>query len=190
MAGFHAARPATKAAVAADAVLRKVQGNWDGADGRRGDEGVVRMPLDLSLRGQQAEAVSLQGCQVQAAMNDTIMTLEELCDHVRVRMPVRARLVGKNRVDAIVSEVVCEWPGDSSRLASGGQAGVDALEDLKIRVAAKYVQRHGGADRYGCSVLLLFVLSTVIQLIFRWWSSRNSNRRNMAAWQAEMKGQA
>jgi len=47
---------------------------------------------------------------------------EELCDYVRERLPLRARLAGKERLNDIVLMAVTEWPVDGLMSSGGGTA--------------------------------------------------------------------
>jgi hypothetical protein len=83
---------------------------------------------------------------------------------------------------------VREWPSEQLRECAGLGDEKDVLRQLEERVSRGYSQKNAQSDRYGCGVLLLFVLSTCISLLFQWWLSRNANKCKLMAWQSEMRG--
>ena len=108
---------------------------------------------------------------------------EELIDYVCKRLPIRSRIAGKERVSAAVMEVVARWPHAELQLVRDADRGKpDALRRLEQDIREAH-----GDDRYG-SVILMFLLSTVISLVWQWWLSRGANRVKMVAWLYGMKG--
>lgn len=116
---------------------------------------------------------------------------DELCDFVRARLPLRARLVGKERLNDIVLMTVTEWPIEPlMSCGRGSDVEEKLLDGVSGRVSRTYETVHGSDKRYG--FLWAFVLSSVVsaiaQLVLQWWLSRPANRVKMAAWQYGMKG--
>lgn len=116
---------------------------------------------------------------------------EELCQYVRQSLPLRARLVGKERLDDITLIAVTEWPIQpllDARRGSGDEERM--LDSITKSVSRTYETVHGSEKRYG--FLWAFVLSSavsaIVQLVLQWWLSRSVNRMKMAAWQYAMKG--
>lgn len=116
---------------------------------------------------------------------------EELCDYVRSRLPLRARLVGKERLNDLVLMAVTEWPIEplvSCRRGSDIEEKI--LDGVTKSVGRTYESVHGGEKAYGFlwAFVLSSVVSAIIQLVLQWWLSRAANRIKMAAWQYGMKG--
>lgn len=148
---------------------------------------MVRVPAHLPVCVQPTKAIAVQRREVQQ-MKDRMATVDDLCDYLRKRMPVRARAAGQARFTALVREIVREWPSEQLRECAGVGNEKDVLKQLGERVSRGYTQKNAENDRYGCGVLLLFVLSTCISLLFQWWLSRNANKCKLVAWQSEMRG--
>lgn len=116
---------------------------------------------------------------------------KELCEYVRSSLPLRARLVGRERIDDLTLIAVTEWPiqplMDSQR-GSGSEEKI--LDGVSKNVARVYESVHGAEKRYGFfwAFVLSSVVSAVVQLVLQWWLSRPANRMKMAAWQYGMKG--
>jgi|LakMenE18May11ns_1017448.scaffolds.fasta_scaffold9315655_2 hypothetical protein len=116
---------------------------------------------------------------------------KELCEYVRSNLPLRARLVGKERLDDITLIAVTEWPIQPLMDAQRGSAGEEKILDFMSRdVARVYEAVHGSDKRYGFfwTFVLSSAVSAIVQVILQWWLSRASNRVKMAAWQYGMKG--
>jgi len=103
--------------------------------------------------------------------------MEELVDYVCARLPVRSRIVGKDRIKSVVEDVVRKWP--TNELCRYG----DGVEEQR-----EAIDRLGKEMRYGCPMIMLFFLSTIISLAFQWWLSRRANRLKMAGWQYALRG--
>lgn len=119
------------------------------------------------------------------------MPVEELCEYVRRRLPVRARLVGKERLDDLVLMAVTEWPTDWLMQCERGSAEEEkVLAATTERVGRTYEAVRGGEKRYGFfwAFVLSAVVSAVVQYVLEWWLHRSANRVKMAAWQYEMRG--
>lgn len=119
--------------------------------------------------------------------------VDELCAHVRNRLPLRARLAGKERLDDIVRIAVTEWP--ISQLMECGRGSADeerVLDQLCGRVSRTYEMVRGSEPHYGFfwAFVLSAVVSAVVQVILRWWIEKRANRCKIAAWQYSMKGDA
>lgn len=116
---------------------------------------------------------------------------QELCEYVRKALPLRARLMGKERLDDLTLIAITEWPiqrlMDSQR-GSGEEEKI--LYAITQDVARVYESVHGAEQRYGFfwAFVLSSVVSAVVQLVLQWWLSRPCNRVKMAAWQYGMKG--
>jgi len=118
---------------------------------------------------------------------------EELCRYVRERLPLRARLLGNGRVEAIVMRAIAEWPIDDLLECERGSREEDyALSRMAAIVTTGYSAAHKDDKQYGTGILLAFVLSSVIsaivQVILKWWLEKRSRRMKMAVWQYSMKG--
>lgn len=116
---------------------------------------------------------------------------EELCRYVRERLPLRARLLGQERVNAIVRRAIAEWPIDALLESERGSPKEEsALDRLRDSVQHGYAGDEG--EQYGCGILMAFVLSAVvsaiIQAMLKWWLEKRSRRMKMAVWQYNMKG--
>ncbi len=117
---------------------------------------------------------------------------DELVQHVRSRLPFRARLVGEERIRDMVLLAVAAWPIDD--LLSGDSWKDDRkqaiLDATQADVSRMYAALHGEA-RSG-SVLLAIILpallSAVIQVILKWWLEKRNRRTKMALWQHALKG--
>lgn len=121
------------------------------------------------------------------------MPAEELCEYVRTRLPLRARLVGKERLNDLVLMTVTEWPSDALFGARRGSADEEKIVDeTATRVARTYEAVRGGEKQYGFfwTLVLSAVVSAIVQHVLEWWLSRSANRVKMAGWQCAMKGQA
>jgi hypothetical protein len=150
----------------------------------------VQLPRNLSVRQEQAEdddtSTAVRERSVQAMSEATVSAL---CDYVRSHLPVRARLLGRERVDAVTSSAIKHWPAEEM-LANG----VDAVSgDTASRVVAAVAGecRYEGQGRHGSvllSMLLMSLISAVVQLLLKWWLERPANRVKMTAWQREAKG--
>lgn len=116
---------------------------------------------------------------------------DDLCRYVRDRLPLRARLVGKERLNDMVLMAITEWPiqplMDCVR-GSGDEEKI--LDETALRVGRTYESVRGSEKRYGFfwTFVLSSVVSAVVQLILQWWLSRAANRVKMAAWQYGMRG--
>ena len=116
---------------------------------------------------------------------------QELCDYVIERLPLRARLVGRERLCDMTMMAVTEWPiqplMDCRR---GSDVEEKVLAGVAQSVSRVYESVRGSEKRYGFlwAFVLSSVVSAVVQLILEWWMSRASNRIKMAAWQYGMKG--
>jgi hypothetical protein len=115
----------------------------------------------------------------------------ELCEYVRSALPLRARLVGKERLNDLTLMAITEWPIQplmDSRRGSGDEERL--LDSVSKSVARTYESVHGSEKRYGFlwAFVLSSVVSAIVQLVLQWWLSRASNRVKMAAWQYAMKG--
>jgi hypothetical protein len=114
----------------------------------------------------------------------------ELCEYVRSRLPVRSRLLGREKVDALVLATIAEWPTDwLLRCERESQDYGKPLEDTAQRVSFA-LSGFAKDERYGFiwAFLLSAVLSAVVKEVLEWWLSRWANRAKMAVWQCEMRG--
>jgi hypothetical protein len=119
--------------------------------------------------------------------------MDELCNYVRERLPLRARLVGKDRLDDIVRIAVTEWPIVPLMECGRGSAEEELLLDrLRVSVSRTYELVRGSEPRYGFfwAFVLSAAVSAVIQVILRWWIEKRANRCKIAAWQYSVKGDA
>jgi hypothetical protein len=116
---------------------------------------------------------------------------KELCDYVRDRLPLRAKLVGKERICDMVLMAVTEWPIQPLMDCERSSAVEEKiLEAIAANVGRTYETVRGSEKRYGFfwAFVLSSVVSAVVQLVLEWWLSRSANRIKMAAWQYGMKG--
>lgn len=115
----------------------------------------------------------------------------ELCEHVRKLLPLRARLVGKERLDDITLMAITEWPIQPLLDAQRGSDIEEKLLDrISQNVSRTYETVHGSEKRYGFfwAFILSSAVSAIVQIILQWWLHRPSNRIKLAAWQYGMKG--
>lgn len=116
---------------------------------------------------------------------------QELCAYVRENLPLRARLVGKERLDDLTLIAITEWPIQPLMDAQRGSGAEEKiLDSVSQGVARTYEAVHGAEKRYGFfwAFVLSGVVSAIVQVMLQWWLSRASNRVKMAAWQYGMKG--
>lgn len=102
--------------------------------------------------------------------------MDELVQYVCERMPIRARLLGREKVASVVEAAVRQWPG--AMLVRLNESGQRTMVDGVARSLS-------GEKRFG-SVLLLWSLSVIISLVWQWWLTRSANQIQMAGWQREM----
>ena len=116
------------------------------------------------------------------------MVIEELCDIVRRDLPLRARLVGRERLDDIVRMAVQEWPCD--RLHSAAQFDKE-MENLRVAVSRTYEAVHGSDKRFGFlwQFVIGAVISAILERILDWWTASIVHREQVVAWNKSQKGQ-
>jgi len=115
----------------------------------------------------------------------------ELVSYVRARLPIRARLVGEEKLRDLVLITIAAWPIDELLAAEGGSdAEAMQLEKTRAEVSRMYAALHG--EPKSGSILLAIVLpallSAVIQVVLKWWLEKRSRRTKMAVWQHLLKG--
>jgi hypothetical protein len=117
------------------------------------------------------------------------MVIEELCDIVRRDLPLRARLVGRERLDDIVRMAVQEWPCD--RLYSASLWDKE-MENLRGSVSRTYEAVHGGDRRYGFlwQFVIGAVISAILERILEWWAQSIVHREQVIAWSRSQKGRS
>lgn len=111
--------------------------------------------------------------------------VEELCAYVRRELPLRARLVGRERLDDMVRIAVTEWPADALLACRRGSGEEERMLDgTASSVARVYEAVRGSEERYGFlwAFVLSSVVSAIVQLILQWWLERPANRVKMVAW--------
>lgn len=116
---------------------------------------------------------------------------EELCEYVRSRLPLRARLVGKERLNDLVLIAVTEWPIEPLMSCARGSGSEEKILDgISASVARTYETVHGSEKKYGFlwAFVLSSVVSAIVQLVLQWWLERVSHRVKMVSWQYAMKG--
>lgn len=116
---------------------------------------------------------------------------QELCEYVRRSLPLRARLVGRERLDDLTLIAITEWPCSSFagiRRDSGEEEKI--LYGVTANVKRVYEAIHASEKNYGFiwAFVLSSAVSAIVQLILQWWLSRSANRLKMAAWQYGLKG--
>lgn len=102
---------------------------------------------------------------------------EVLCEYVARRMPMRAAVVGPERMRAIVNSVVAHWPHEALSSCKRGQS----LEKKILSLTEDRVlrdERHG----FVWTVILGAVLSSIIRMVMEWWLARPSHRLLMKSW--------
>lgn len=116
------------------------------------------------------------------------MVIEELCDIVRRDLPLRARLVGRERLDDIVRIAVQEWPIGS--LNSAAQFDKE-MENLRASVSRTYEAVHGSDRQFGFlwQFVIGAVISAILERILEWWVSSIVNREQVVAWNKNQKSQ-
>ena len=122
-------------------------------------------------------------------MFDRNETTDDLFRYVLDRLPVRARLVGKDRLKDMVALAVAEWPIQPLMDCERGSASEQKILDYTAQRVGFSATRNQ-EKQYGFiwTLILSGVLSAMVQAILRWWLSRPSNRVKMAAWQYGMRG--
>jgi hypothetical protein len=146
------------------------------------------MPGDVSVCEEPAEAPAMR----QWLVREAAMRADELCDHVRRRLPVRARLVGKERLNDLVLIAVTEWPIEPLLAAGRGSVEEEKILDATTkRVTATYEALRGGEQTYGFfwTLILSAAISAIVQHILEWWLSRAANRVKLAGWQWAARGE-
>lgn len=106
---------------------------------------------------------------------------------------MRARLVGRERLNDIVLMAVTEWPVEPLIRSSRGSVEEEkALQDTVRRVGRTYEAVHGSEKTYGFfwTFVLSAAISAIVGHILEWWLSRASNRVKMAGWQCDMRGKS
>lgn len=117
----------------------------------------------------------------------------ELVEYVKFRMPLRARVLGEEKLQDIVLITVAAWPIDglvaSQRGSSEERAAIARARD---EVARTFAALHGEprSSSVLLAILLPAILSAVIQVVLRWWLEKRSRRLKMAVWQIELRGRA
>lgn len=117
----------------------------------------------------------------------------ELVGYVRSRIPVRARMLGQEKLQDIVLMAVAAWPIDrllEVERKSGEEAAIlgETSREIERTFCALYGDRRSGSILL--AILLPAVLSAVIQVILKWWLEKRSRRMKMAIWQYDLKGRA
>ena len=111
--------------------------------------------------------------------------MDALAEYVRRRMPIKARMLGPDRLREIVELCVARWPAAELLACRRGSAQEqDILQSLSHQVGVRYQAARQGDNAYGFVwvFLLSAVLSAVVQAMLRWWLEKDGNRRAMAAW--------
>jgi hypothetical protein len=104
--------------------------------------------------------------------------MNELVSYVCDRMPVRSRLIGRAKIAAVVEEAVRHWPGPMLVMLN---------HDGQERLLDGVRERLSQDKRFG-SILLLWGIALIVQLVWQWWLSRSANQMQLADWQREMRG--
>ena len=147
------------------------------------------MPGDLRVCEEPAEAPAVRERNVQ----EVTMQADELCAYVRRRLPVRARLVGKERLNDLVLIAVTEWPIEPLMAAGRGSVEEEKILDATTkRVTATYEALRGSEQTYGFfwTLILSAAISAIVQHVLEWWLSRSANRVKLAGWQWAARGEA
>lgn len=106
----------------------------------------------------------------------------ELVEYVMRRIPVRAHMLGRATVAAVVSDIVLQWPTENAgTLKKGPEDAKRALASLEGRL------RSSPRSGFMIPILLSAVLSTLIKLVLEWWLSGKDKQWAMAAWQNRMR---
>ncbi len=116
---------------------------------------------------------------------------EDLCDYVQRQLPLRAKLLGKQRLDAVTMSAIRHWPAEQLLAGCSSEDGGEAVGRTAIAVFGEC--RSADPKRYGSvvlSMLLMWLASAVVQMLLKWWLERSSNRVKMTAWQQELKGKS
>jgi hypothetical protein len=112
-------------------------------------------------------------------------TPEDLAEYVRHRLPMRARMIGRKRVEDIVATVIYEWPslGLSCRESVGEEDMV--WDSLKAQVLSSYQNRYGSDDRYGFAIMaivLVAAITAIVQVLVKWWLEKKLHQDQMTSW--------
>ena len=147
------------------------------------------MPCDLPVCIQATQAGrALQGRLLRQQGEAMILeTPEDLAEYVRHRLPLRARMIGRKRIEDIVSTTIYEWPALSLSIA-GGPEHTDAVFDaLESQVLASYQNRYGDDDRYGfaiMTIILVAAITAIVQVLVKWWLEKKLHQDQMKSWHA------
>ncbi len=142
------------------------------------------VPADLPVRQEQAEAGG--PTRVQGGRMSDSVSIEQLCDRVRRLLPLRSRLVGRERLNDLVMISVQEWPCES--LLNGEAYHEILMERTRKRVVRTYEALHGDDQKYGAlwEFVVSAVASAILQHILEWWWEKRSHRVCLAGWQKAM----
>lgn len=111
----------------------------------------------------------------------------ELIEYVRGRLPVRSRLVGRERLRDLVLMAVAEWPIDQVLDAiKRNEDDRPALARTEASVRRTFEAVHGSGVLL--ALILPALVSAIVQLVLRWWLERQDRRWQLASWQYELKG--
>jgi len=110
------------------------------------------------------------------------VTHSEMRDYVYARLPLRKRLVPRERIDELVDQAIANWPSEVLGQCRGDD---DYAEVVQANVGS--LRRRIRANEYGFlwTILLSALASAVIELILKWWLERRANRVLMLVWRQE-----
>jgi len=117
------------------------------------------------------------------------MILDDLKEHVWKRLPMRKYMVGRQLVDDLTTLAIENW--ESEYL--GHTTDEEGREIVAMSIASRVKRAHqwqSGRDpqEYGMfwALVLGAVVSSVVQVLVKWWFERQVNRVLMAGWQQEL----
>lgn len=104
------------------------------------------------------------------------MTQDELNDYVWSQLPARKYLVGRRRIDALVTRSVRSWP-----VAVLRQCDYDEAQVVGVYME-RSLKRYADAE-FGMGIILTIVLgaliSELVKILLRWWLENDTHKRIM-----------
>lgn len=116
---------------------------------------------------------------------------DDLEDYVWRRLPMRMRLLGRKRVADVVQVAIFEWPTHPLDVCGSHAQQADIFETLKSQVLSSYKERYGAEDTYGfaiMTIILMALISSVVQVLVKWWLERKLHARQMEEWHCDARG--
>jgi hypothetical protein len=116
------------------------------------------------------------------------MSADTLREYVFRRMPIRARVLGRERLGEIVDLAVARWPAyELLSCGRGSSQEEEVLQSLMQEVSVRCSATAAKQQTYGFVWMFLMsaVVSAVVQAVLRWWLESSANRAMLRVWQQE-----